>query len=145
LTGQFPNQYQRIAPRLGFAWQPLERTVVRGGVGVFYENFDGLNYRNSVITNGLATQQSSVSIFYDPTLAPNQQTVTFPGRLTSGQVFSGSSDTLANISLVDPSLRDPEVLQALLHWFWCIATEKSAAQTESLGRGQKNCGPLWTN
>jgi hypothetical protein len=134
LTGQFPNQYQRIAPRLGSAWQPLERTVVRGGFGVFYENFDGLNYRNSVITNGVATQQSSVSIFYDPTLAPNQQTVTSPGRLTSGQVFSGSSDTLPNISLVDPSLRDPEVLQASLQ-----------LEREILRETVLSVGTMWTH
>src|ERR1700726_62904 len=43
LTGQFPNQYGRIAARFGFAWQPLDKTVVRGGVGVFYENLNGLN------------------------------------------------------------------------------------------------------
>jgi hypothetical protein len=114
LTGQFPNQYRRIAPRLGFAWRPLEKTVVRGGFGVFYENFNGLNYRNSVITNGVPTQQSSVSISYDPALAPNQQTVVLPGRLSPEQVFNGNGQTLPNISLVDPSFRDPEVLQASL-------------------------------
>ena len=70
LTGQFPNQYGRIAPRFGFAWQPLDKTVVRGGFGKFYENLNGLNYRNSVISNGLLSQQASVSLDYDPTLAP---------------------------------------------------------------------------
>jgi hypothetical protein len=112
LTGQFPNRYQRIAPRLGFAWQPMTKTVVRGGFGVFYENFNGLNYRNSVITNGVPTQQSSALISYDPTLAPNQQAVVFPGRLTADQVFNGSGNALPNISLVDPHFRDPEILQA---------------------------------
>jgi hypothetical protein len=48
LTGQFPNQYQRLAPRFGFAWQPLEKTVIRGGFGMFYENLNGLNYRNAI-------------------------------------------------------------------------------------------------
>jgi hypothetical protein len=52
ITGQFPNQYQRVAPRFGFAWLPLDKTVVRGGFGLFYENFNGLNYRNSMISNG---------------------------------------------------------------------------------------------
>jgi hypothetical protein len=134
LTGQFPNQYQRIAPRLGFAWQPLEKTVVRGGFGVFYENFNGLNYRNSVITNGVATQQSSLSVSYDPTLAPNQQTVVFPGRLTSDQVFNGSSAALPNISLVDPSLRNPEVLQASLQ-----------VEREILRETVLSIGTMWTH
>lgn len=134
LTGQFPNQYQRIAPRLGFAWQAHEKTVVRGGFGVFYENFNGLNYRNSVITNGVATQQSSVSISYDPTLAPNQQAVVFPGRLTSNQVFNGSGNTLPNISLVDPSLRNPEVLQASLQ-----------VEREILRETVLSAGTMWTH
>jgi outer membrane receptor protein involved in Fe transport len=52
LTGQYPNQFRRVAPRLGFAWQPVSNTVVRGGFGMFYTNMNGLNYRNAVITNG---------------------------------------------------------------------------------------------
>ncbi|HYA62786.1 MAG TPA: hypothetical protein VED66_06255, partial [Candidatus Sulfotelmatobacter sp.] len=134
LTGQFPNQYQRIAPRFGFAWQPLEKTVVRGGFGVFYENFNGLNYRNSVITNGVPTQQSSASISYDPALAPNQQAVVFPGRLSSEQVFNGSGQALPNISLVDPSFRDPEVLQASLQ-----------IEREILRETVLSIGTMWTH
>ena len=34
LTGQYPNQFRRLAPRFGFAWQPESKTVVRGGFGV---------------------------------------------------------------------------------------------------------------
>lgn len=134
LTGQFPNQYQRLAPRLGFAWQPLAKTVVRGGFGTFYENFNGLNYRNSVITNGVSTQQSSVSISFDPTLAPNQQTVVFPGRLSSDQVFNGGGNALPNISLVDPHFRDPEVLQASLQ-----------IEREILPETVLSVGTMWTH
>ena len=35
----FPTVYHNIQPRLGFAWQPLDRLVVRGGYGLFYTNF----------------------------------------------------------------------------------------------------------
>jgi hypothetical protein len=31
--------YHNIQPRVGFAWQPSEKLVVRGGYGVFYTNF----------------------------------------------------------------------------------------------------------
>src|SRR5215469_9895466 len=96
LTGQFPNQYQRIAPRFGFAWQPLARTVLRGGFGAFYENLNGLNYRNSVVSNGLLSQQASVSYNYgdNGSTTPNQQTAVFPGQITDLSQFLASDISL---------------------------------------------------
>ena len=129
LTGQFPNQFQRIAPRLGFAWNPLAKTVVRGGFGVFYENLDGLNYRNSVITNGLSSQQSSVLVLYDGSVAPNQQAVIFPNKVTDPSLFGVSS-----ISLVDPRFRNPEVLQASLQ-----------IEREILPETTLSVGTMWTH
>jgi hypothetical protein len=109
LTGQFPNQYGRLAPRLGFAWQPLDKTVIRGGFGMFYENLNGLNYRNAVVSNGLLSQQASVSLGYDSTLPPNQQIALFPHQITDPSEFSAS-----DISLVDPHFRFPYILQGSL-------------------------------
>ena len=109
LTGQFPNQYQRVAPRFGFAWQPLDKTVVRGGFGMFYENFNGLNYRNSVVSNGLLSQQASVSLNYDLSLAPDQQPAVFPNPVSDLSLFSAS-----DISLVDQHFRFPYILQGSL-------------------------------
>src|SRR5271155_3072895 len=77
LTGQYPNQFRRLAPRFGFAWQAASKTVVRGGFGMFYTNMNGLNYRNAVISNGLASQQSEVSASYSSG-APDKQVPTFP-------------------------------------------------------------------
>jgi len=109
LTGQFANQYQRVAPRLGFAWQPMNETVVRGGFGMFYENLNGLNYRNSVVSNGLLSQQASVSLDYDPSLAPNQQVAVFPNQISDAALFSAP-----DISLIDSHFRFPYVLQGSL-------------------------------
>ncbi len=110
LTGQYPNQFRRLAPRLGFSWQPVPKTVVRGGFGNFYTNMNGLNYRNAVVSNGLASQQSSASVSYigGP---PNQQLPTFPNILPGNSpLFSASPD----ISLVSPQFRVPYILQASL-------------------------------
>jgi hypothetical protein len=111
LTGQYPNQYRRIAPRFGFAWQALEKTVIRGGFGMFYEDFNGLNYRNSVISNGLLSQQASVSLDYDPTVAPDRQLAVFPNQVSNPALFSAP-----DISLVDPHFRVPYVLQGSLQF-----------------------------
>jgi hypothetical protein len=110
LTGQYPNQYPRLAPRFGFAWQPESKTVVRGGFGQFYTNMNGLNYRNAVASNGLPSQQSSASVSYGAG-APNQQTPTFPNILPANSpLFAASPD----ISLVSPQFHVPYILQASL-------------------------------
>ncbi|MGC1434815.1 MAG: carboxypeptidase regulatory-like domain-containing protein, partial [Terriglobales bacterium] len=110
LTGQYPNQLRRLAPRLGFSWQPTSKTVVRGGFGDFYTNMNGLNYRNAVVSNGLASQQSSASVSYSAG-PPNRQEPTFPNVLPGNSpLFAASPD----ISLVSPQFRVPYILQASL-------------------------------
>jgi hypothetical protein len=125
LTGQYPNQFLRLAPRFGFAWQPASKTVVRGGFGEFYTNMNGLNYRNAVISNGLASQQSSVSLSYAGG-PPNQQAPAFPNILPANSPrFQASPD----ISLVSPQFRVPYVLQASLQ------VEREIARNTTLSAG----------
>jgi len=109
LTGQFANQIQRLAPRVGVAWQPLHRTVIRGGFGLFYENLNGLNYRNAVVSNGLLSQQASATVEYDPSLAPDQQVTGFPHQISDPKLFSAP-----DISLIDPHFRFPYIVQGSL-------------------------------
>jgi hypothetical protein len=129
LTGQYPNQFNRWAPRFGFAWQPVEKTVVRGGFGIFYTNMNGLNYRNAVISNGLTTQQYSLSI--SPTSAPpNQQVPTFPNILSANSAPLQAPD----ISLVSPSFRAPYILQGSLQ------IEREIAENTTL-----SIGTMWNH
>jgi hypothetical protein len=126
LTGRYPNQFMRLAPRIGFAWQPIAKTVVRGGFGEYYTNMNGLNYRNAVVSNGLPTQQASVSQQYDPSVAPNQQQPAFPAILPGNSPrFQASPD----ISLVSPQFHVPYILQASLQ----IEQEIDANTTFSIG------------
>jgi hypothetical protein len=137
-TGQYPNQFRRLAPRFGFAWQPESKTVVRGGFGLFYTNMNGLNYRNAVISNGLASQQSEVSGNYNSALAPSQQTPSvdpatgivygpaFPSLIAGNSpLFQASPD----ISLVSPQFRVPYIMQASLQ----LEREIFANTTLSIG------------
>lgn len=130
LTGQYPNQFRRVAPRFGFAWQPEEKTVVRGGFGQFYTNLNGLNYRNAVVSNGLASQQASFSSQYDGGI-PNQQAPTFPGILPANSwLFQSSPD----ISLVSPQFRAPYIVQASLQ------VEREIAENTTL-----SIGTMWNH
>jgi Carboxypeptidase regulatory-like domain len=130
LTGQYPNQFQRLAPRLGFAWQPESKTVVRGGFGEFYTTMNGLNYRNAVISNGLPSQESSASASY-VSGPPNQQTPTFPNILPpNSPLFSASPD----ISLVSPQFRVPYILQSSLQ------IEREISRNTTL-----TVGTMWTH
>jgi Carboxypeptidase regulatory-like domain len=125
LTGQYPNQFGRVAPRLGFAWQPVAKTVVRGGFGWFYTNMNGLNYRNAVISNGLPSQQSEVNASYTSG-PPNQQVPTFPTILPANSpLFAASPD----ISLVSPYFKAPYILQSSLQ----IEREIAENTTVSVG------------
>ncbi len=125
LTGQYPNQFLRFAPRVGFSWQPVPKTVVRGGFGDFYTNMNGLNYRNAVISNGVPSQQSEVSASYTSG-PPNAQTPAFPTILPqSSPLFAASPD----ISLVSPHFRAPYILQASLQ----IEREIAENTTFSIG------------
>jgi len=88
---------------------------------------NGLNYRNAVISNGLASQQSEVSTSYSPTTGfPNQQLPTFPEILPANSpLFAASQD----ISLVSPQFRVPYILQGSLQ----IEREISENTTLSIG------------
>ncbi len=130
LTSQFPNRYQRLSPRVGFAYQPASKTVIRGGFGMFYEIFNGINYENSVISNGLASQQSSALLHYNPLLPPDQQAPVFPNRVSDPSLFSASP----NVSIVSPGLHVPYVLQA------SFQIEQEITQNTTFG-----IGTMWTH
>jgi hypothetical protein len=131
LTGQYPNQFQRLAPRFGFAWQPASKTVVRGGFGMFYTNMNGLNYRNAVISNGLLSQQAEASASYTSG-PPNQQAPapSFPNILPANSPLFAEPD----ISLISPQFRVPYILQGSLQ------IEREIAENTTL-----SIGTMWNH
>jgi hypothetical protein len=135
LSGQYPNQFKRVAPRFGFAWQPESKTVVRGGFGQFYQNMNGLNYRNAVISNGLALQQTEAGASYTSGAPNNPQTTypVFPTVLQPTDPLFGVG-AAPDISLVSPQFRVPYVLQASLQ------IERELDENTTL-----NVGTIWSH
>lgn len=111
LTGVYNNDYNRWAPRFGFAYNPAPRTVIRGGVGIFRAFLTSQNYINSTTANGLTSVRSSLNLNYSSGLAPNAQTLIFPNVLPlNSPLFAASS----NVDVIDRGLKTPYATQASL-------------------------------
>jgi hypothetical protein len=61
------------------------------------------------VSNGLLSQQASVSLDYNQNLLPNQQPAVFPNQISDASLFSAP-----DISLVDPKFRFPYIRQGSL-------------------------------
>jgi hypothetical protein len=53
--------YHELQPRVGFSWQPMSGTVVRGGYGLFYGLTSNSTYYTIRVENGVFQQQYNVS------------------------------------------------------------------------------------
>ena len=57
-TSKIQNDHNNVAPRVGFAWQPLQgrQFVVRGGYGIFYGTTPAIMYGTAHSNNGINVQ-----------------------------------------------------------------------------------------
>lgn len=100
----FPVDKKNFGPRLGFAWRPVEKTVIRGGYGMFFDTVQGV-ITEDVIENipNVKEDQQTLSIFQDVSAPPAEAFIGYllenPGP---GQFNPGPND-------VDPNFRNSYV------------------------------------
>ncbi len=117
-TQVFHNQYERLSPRLGFSYAPLTKTVIRGGIGLYYEIFVGGNYQNSTQANGVSQSNLSLVDFSTATVA-SSQTPSFPTQLPATNAGFGAG---TNIVTIASNYKTPSVINSSIQIDQEIAT-----------------------
>jgi outer membrane receptor protein involved in Fe transport len=102
LTSHFHQDTNNIAPRVGVAFTPNDRMVVRAGYGIFYARTPSILYGTATSNNGI-----------------NVQTLTFTtGAPTYPAVFpsipTGAAIPKPTIFVLDPNWQNPKVQQGSL-------------------------------
>jgi hypothetical protein len=108
-TGVIPQTPYNAAPRLGFAYQINNKTVLRGGYGIFFNRYIASSIENLFLNNGL--NQTSYTLNGTGSSAAAQLAAGpfFPSALATPPQVSGS----ATINFADSSYRNSYSQQAL--------------------------------
>jgi outer membrane receptor protein involved in Fe transport len=107
-TSRINNDYNNVAPRFGFAWNPTAsgRLVVRGGYGLFYGRTPAIALGTAHSNNGL----NSISI----TLT-NPTDLIYPFRFDSiAQIQARGSQPPANLFVFERDYQQPYTMQGNL-------------------------------
>ncbi len=102
-TSRLDNDYNNVAPRFGFAWNPAERLVVRGGYGIFYG-------RTPAIMLGTSHTQNGLSVVLIDLNNPNLP-FTYPGRFSDLSQVAAFTPSIPSIYVFDRDYQQPYTQQ----------------------------------
>ena len=108
-TGYIHTPSTNFSPRVGMAYRLNDKTVLRGGFGLFYARLLGGLIDNLWTTNGIYQVADSLSASVPAQLAAGPN---FPNRLSGPP--TGASVGAATIQFADPNLKTPYSAQANL-------------------------------
>ncbi len=116
-TGHIPSAGKNFAPRIGFAYQINDKTVFRGGYGLYYARYISALISNLFTLNDVYTQSLSIT---SPTSAGAP---IFPNILSSP---AGAQAGNRAITFAAPDMRNPYTEQLN------VAIERELSKTQTL-------------
>lgn len=119
-TSRIRSPKKNFAPRFGFAYSANDKTVVRGGYGIFYARFQGSTLQTLFQSNGVYQSTSTLNGTLAADLARGP---VFPNILQSGQ---GLPTGTVDLVFAGPDFRNPYTQQGDL------AIERQLTQTTGL-------------
>ena len=82
-TSRCPKDKNNIAPRFGFSYAPDEKTVVRGGFGIFYNRTPSIVVGTAHSQNGINVTGINISDIAATPANEVNAVITYPNRLTA--------------------------------------------------------------
>ncbi|MDQ3750099.1 MAG: TonB-dependent receptor [Acidobacteriota bacterium] len=128
-TGFQPKDKNNIAPRFGIAYAFDEKTVVRGGYGMFYARTPSILTGTAHSQNGIQVVAIDINCAATPALCP-----TYPNVFTS--VPTNVAAVTPNLYLFDKNYKQPFTHQARLQFEREIFANTTFSVQYTLFRGQ---------